>query len=96
MRPNPQETADLVSFTEETLNGKLHFLCSVKWMSEWDFLNECSFTNYLITGSNLIAITKISDVEHVLSKMFLEVEAISEWRVTQYLYVTWQNHTIKP
>ena len=28
MWPNPQETADLVKFTEETLNGKLHFLCS--------------------------------------------------------------------
>ena len=25
----PQETADLVAFTEEILNGKLHFLCSV-------------------------------------------------------------------
>ena len=24
----PQETADLVTFTEEILNGKLHFLCS--------------------------------------------------------------------
>ena len=29
MWPNPQETADLVTFTEENLNGKLHFLCSV-------------------------------------------------------------------
>ena len=28
MLPNPQETADLVTFTEEILNGKLHFLCS--------------------------------------------------------------------
>ena len=28
MRPNPQETTDLVTFTEEILNGKLHFLCS--------------------------------------------------------------------
>ena len=28
MWPNPQETADLVIFTEEILNGKLHFLCS--------------------------------------------------------------------
>ena len=26
MWPNPQETADLVTFTEEILNGKLHFL----------------------------------------------------------------------
>ena len=29
MWPNPQETSDLVTFTEETLNGKLHFLCSI-------------------------------------------------------------------
>ena len=28
MWPNPQETADLVTFTEEILTGKLHFLCS--------------------------------------------------------------------
>ena len=29
MRPNWQETVDLVTFTEEILNGKLHFLCNV-------------------------------------------------------------------
>ena len=32
MGPNPQFPADLVTFTEDTeeiLNGKLHFLCSV-------------------------------------------------------------------
>ena len=28
MLPNPQFPADLVTFTEEILNGKLHFLCS--------------------------------------------------------------------
>ena len=28
MWPNPQFPADLVTFTEEILNGKLHFLCS--------------------------------------------------------------------
>ena len=28
MRPNPQETADLVTFTEEIRNGKLQF-CAV-------------------------------------------------------------------
>ena len=28
MWPNLQSTADLVTFTEEILNGKLHFLCS--------------------------------------------------------------------
>ena len=29
MSPNPHQTADLVTFTEEILHGKLHFLCSV-------------------------------------------------------------------
>ena len=29
MWPNPQKTANLVTFTEENLNGKLHFLYSV-------------------------------------------------------------------
>ena len=28
MRPNPQKIADLVTFTEEILNGKRNFLCS--------------------------------------------------------------------
>ena len=28
MWPNPLLPADLVTFTEEILNGKLHFLCS--------------------------------------------------------------------
>ena len=31
---NPQETADLVTFTEEILNAKLHFLCS-KYFSDF-------------------------------------------------------------
>ena len=31
MWPNPQENADLVTFTEEIVNGKLHFLCSVRF-----------------------------------------------------------------
>ena len=30
MWPNPQFPADLVTFTEEILNGKLYFLCSEK------------------------------------------------------------------
>ena len=29
MRVNPQETADLVTFTGEVVNGKLNFFCSV-------------------------------------------------------------------
>ena len=29
MWPNPQEIASAVTFTEENLNGKLHFMCIV-------------------------------------------------------------------
>ena len=29
MLPNPQETANLVTFIEEIRNGKLHFMCNV-------------------------------------------------------------------
>ena len=32
MSPNPQFPADLVTFTVEILNGKLHFLCSYSWL----------------------------------------------------------------
>ena len=28
MLPNPQENGDLVTFTEDILNRKLHFFCS--------------------------------------------------------------------
>ena len=39
MWPNPIEIADLVTITEETLNEKLHFLCSggIPW---WLSLSE--------------------------------------------------------
>ena len=34
MWPNPQFPADLVTFTEEILNEKLHFLCRVSKISK--------------------------------------------------------------
>ena len=34
MWPNPQETVDSVTFTEEIFNGKLHFLCIVI-LNDW-------------------------------------------------------------
>ena len=40
MWPNPQ-SADLVTFNEEILNGKLHFLCSV---------NEILLTYWIVVG----------------------------------------------
>ena len=36
MWPNPQETADLVTFTEEILNGKLHSCAGVVKVITWN------------------------------------------------------------
>ena len=36
MWPNPQETEDLVLFTEEILNGKFLFLCSIYHNNNFD------------------------------------------------------------
>ena len=47
MWPNPQETVDLVTFTEEILNGKLHF-CEVKSTCLWE-INPFS-TNVPLMG----------------------------------------------
>ena len=44
MSLNPQETADLVTFTEEILNRELHFLCSVFKLSS---LSEALESRYL-------------------------------------------------
>ena len=46
MRPNPQETADLVTFTKEILIVKLHFLCSEKCAN----LQMCILTLFQISG----------------------------------------------
>ena len=48
MRPNPQETADLVTFTEEILNEKLYFLCS-KGIKVESIYIMTDLTNFLIS-----------------------------------------------
>ena len=56
MWPNPQIPADLVTFTEEILNEKLHFLCSeytpinsnLKRLEEIVWFNQ-RFSNRVLT-----------------------------------------------
>ena len=45
MWPNPQFPAELVTFTEETLNGKLYFLCNVCFPDYGDIFLIYSFIN---------------------------------------------------
>ena len=51
MWPNPQETADLVTFTEEILNGKLHFLCippSIRYKDYENYWINIFLLDYLV------------------------------------------------
>ena len=43
MWPNLQKSADLVIFTEEILNGKLHFLCSNEALTDQKYLTPLNF-----------------------------------------------------
>ena len=47
MWPNPQFPADLVTFTEEILNGKLYSLCSDGYHDKrnYVFINELSHSH---------------------------------------------------
>ena len=59
MWPNPQETADLVTFTGEIFNGKRHFLCSAAEnirsfgpvLAELECQNDPEFTENSIKDS---------------------------------------------
>ena len=59
MWPNPQENVDLVTFTEEILNGKFHFLCSV-----WGNMICLSIANLFFLSDYKVS-------SHTYKKMFL-------------------------
>ena len=76
MWPNPQETADLVTFTEETLNGKLHFLCSV------NHSNGTRTHKHLVQKGTLSHSAKLASLAMWLS---LGLQAKWLWVSLQYL-----------
>ena len=45
MWPNPQETGDLVTFTEEIFNGKVHFLFSRGHCFNWSVLAQLNISS---------------------------------------------------
>ena len=55
MWPNPQEAADLVTFTEEILNGKLLFLCSENIIN---FITRAPFTETVYLTKQMFQETK--------------------------------------
>ena len=55
MWQNPQETVDLVTFTEEILNGKLHFFCAVilEQLPNTTFLKTLRYDYYLFYAADI-------------------------------------------
>ena len=71
MRPNPQKTADLVTFIEKILHGKRHFLCS----DTFSFSN--TWTSYFSSKSFSFGLEAAT--RGVLwNKVFLEISQNSQ------------------
>ena len=66
MWPNPQFTADLVTFTDDILNEKLHFLCSDAFMSNNIRKRQCALIKKSISATffqpKIFGIKKVASV----------------------------------
>ena len=76
MWPNPQDTADLATFTKEIFNGKLHFLCSgVSRIT--GITNVSDLTDILFISSNYCLYPHSTLIDLILySKVTRAVEII--------------------
>ena len=74
MWPNPQETVDLVTFTEEFVNGKLHFLCSATK------IKKRSETNFWCTFSALSFCKNVSTFFDIKQNVLLNSYLDNWWR----------------
>ena len=87
MWPNPQETADLVTFTEEILIGKLHFLCSANINIEV-FAMKCLFLDIYVSPE--CHFTKIIRLQSFWGQFFpafgLNMEIYSVYPLSQSEY----------
>ena len=72
MWPNPQKAADSVTFTEEILNGKLHFLC-------------IEMGNGLFFSRRKLKIAILSRLWHV-NEYFLENSVMCMWEADKGLF----------
>ena len=60
---NPQETADLVTITEEIFNGKLHFLCGGNYSAKSKYYDD---SNKLVVGKMKDETAGVAIVEFVV------------------------------
>ena len=70
MRPNPQKTTDLVTFTEEILNEKLHFLCSVCRLANYSCMHKEFVVQTLLLSRHLLVRCQQWKHQNILSNLF--------------------------
>ena len=74
MWPKSQETADSVTFTQEILNAKLLFLCSIFSQRKYgDFAGFSQFSKNLFTFTNEILYRKLHFLYSLLVKLGVNV-----------------------
>ena len=102
---NPQFPAVLVRFTEEILNGKLHFLCRVKHL-RWNYfyVKTSIFSIHLCMGmvemkirwfsGNLVGLWKVNacDRNPWLKKICSSVKQLIQARTNKKLFFFWEGH----
>ena len=85
MWPNPQETVYLATFTEEILNGKLHFLCSDMWEYSHIFyavnIMKVKKVVKLYSNNVVLLLQDNFNIEHHLTKKFvIDSKKILIWK----------------
>ena len=81
MWPNPHFPADLVIITEEILNGKLHFLCSVSCRNRP--LEFCTIFKYLENFTLLLILSKDIEINPgLIEQVVTAVLLIKETKVS--------------
>ena len=81
MWPTSQETADLVTFTEEILNGKLHFLCS---------LDSCPYLIHYVKYTRIRLLSGRHISVFRLNLAICELPDHSDWKVIDCLHRLFQ------
>ena len=74
MWPNLSEIANLITYTEEILKGKLHFLCSASWMWKLNLINHCAVPVKVFRTQRRIQ----NPVKHLRWSFFVKI--VNDWK----------------
>ena len=95
MWPNPQETSDFFTLTEEILNGKLDFLVSVDYVYFFKFVSIVTvFTNWRLNlatinhSLGILTVVKGSTLVFTAGEVHIWSEEMKNWTYRYGFVVT--------